>query len=228
MGKSEKADVDIFPSIMCVKPWEYKPYIGAFEQVGIPAIHFDVMDGHYVPNVMLGTDDFNAIREATEIPIDLHIMATEPDGFVSYFDLREGDRCSFHPEVALQPYRMLDNLRKRGIKAGLALSPGVPVSYLEECLSVTDFVMVMAVSPGFAGQTMVPDHLDKLRRLADIACRADHPIELVIDGHTIPENARKMLAAGATGLVVGTSTLLRGGAENFAQNYRTYQEAIRA
>jgi ribulose-phosphate 3-epimerase len=116
-----------------------------------------------------------------------------------------------------------------GVSAGLALSPGVPVGYLEECLDVLDFVMVMAVSPGFAGQKMVPDHLAKLRRIAEITSRANHPIGIVVDGNTTPSNARRMHEAGAAGFVVGTSSLLKDGPSAFSEKYREYQaEIVRA
>jgi ribulose-phosphate 3-epimerase len=113
-----------------------------------------------------------------------------------------------------------------GVSAGLALSPGVPVNYLEECLDVLDFVMVMAVSPGFAGQKMVPDHLDKLRRISEITSRAKHPISIVVDGNTTSSNARRMHEAGATGFVVGTSSLIQGGPGAFSEKYRAYKAEI--
>lgn len=218
--------VKILPSMMCEKPWQMKEYVKAFEEKGTTAIHFDVMDGHYVPNVMLGVDDFDALHEIATLPLDLHIMATTPDDFVKIFKLREGDWCSFHPEVALQPYRILENLRAKGVRAGLALSPAVPVSYVEECRSVIDFVLVMAVSPGFAGQKMVPDHLDKLKRIHDLSMSGDKPFDIIIDGNTTPQNAKKMVAAGATGLVVGTSSLLHEGPEGYGRLYDEYVAEI--
>lgn len=218
----------ILPSIMCEKPWEMRDYVSAFERGNVAAIHFDVMDGHYVPNVMLGVDDFDAVHSLTSLPVDLHIIATNPDDMLKIFRLREGDWCSFHPEVALQPYRLLDSLREKHVRAGLALSPGVPVGYVEECLDLLDFVLVMAVSPGFAGQKMVPDHLQKLRRIKMIVEKADHPIDIIIDGNTTPENARKMIASGATGLVVGTSSLLKEGPEGFERLQKEYLASIAA
>ena len=106
-----KRDVDIYPSVMCCKPWDLEAYVRAFEETGVAGIHFDVMDGHYVPNIMLGSEDFRAIRQLTDLSMDVHIMATEPERFVPYFDLRKGDSVSFHPEVSLQPYRLLESPR---------------------------------------------------------------------------------------------------------------------
>ena len=220
--------VDIYPSIMCSKPWDIKEYVKAFEEAKIAGIHFDVMDGHYVPNVMLGSDDYGALKEITELPIDIHVMSTDPEGFYPIFEPRPGDRYSFHPEVCKQPYRLLERTRQAGAKAGLVLSPGVPVDWVRECLSVTDFVIIMAVSPGFAGQKMVPDHLDKLRRVAEITAQADHPIEIVIDGNTTVPNAKKMLEAGATGLIVGTSSMMKEGPAGFVRLHDQYLHDLEA
>lgn len=214
----------ISPSIMCCTPAEMEPFLREFERHAIDTIHFDIMDGHYVPNVMLGVRDYQFIKKTTRIPVDVHMMCTEPEMFLDIFQPEAGDWVSFHPETARNPYRLLMAIRDRGCRAGLAISPAVPVSYVEEMVGVLDFVLVMAVNPGFAGQKMVPDHLDKLRRIQKIVAGRD--IDIVIDGNTTPENAKAMMAAGATGLVVGTSSLLKGGPTCFAENYRAYTAAI--
>ncbi|MBY4797062.1 ribulose-phosphate 3-epimerase [Collinsella sp. AGMB00827] len=219
--------IDIFPSIMCGKPWELKEYIQAFEEAGVSGIHFDVMDGHYVPNIMLGMDDYQAIRSLTSLPLDIHVMTTNPEGFFNYFlPLSKGDRFCFHPEVCKQPYRLLEKIRREGAKAGIVLSPGEPVSYVKECLGVLDFVLIMAVSPGFAGQTMVPDHLSKISRVHALVSDADHPIEIVIDGNTTVAHATKMVGAGATGLVIGTSSAMAEGPGAFVDLYHDYTNRI--
>lgn len=219
-------DLFIAPSVMCAKPWELLPYIRAFEAAHVGAVHFDVMDGHYAPNIMLGVSEFDAIRSVTDLPLDVHLMCIEPEKFVAYFQLREGDRLSFHPEACRRPRQLLQDLRARGIRAGYALSPSAPVACAEEALDALDFVMAMAVNPGFAGQTMVSDHIEKLRRLRAVLDRADRRIELTVDGNTSIENAREMLRAGATGLVAGTASLMREGPDSFVRLYRAYLEAL--
>ena len=218
--------VTIYPSIMCCKPWEMKDYIKEFENNGIDGIHFDVMDGHYVPNIMLGKDDFDAIRSITDIPIDVHFMCVEPENFFPWFNWKENDRVSFHPEVCKQPYRFLMNIREHGLKAGYAMSPGIPLGYLEEALPVLDFVIFMGVNPGFAGQKFIPNGFEKIARIREIVDKADHKIEIVVDGNTTVENARKMLEYGADGLVTGTSSMLKNGPEYFAECYRNYMASI--
>ena len=120
------------PSILAADFSRLGEQISAMKEGGAQCVHFDVMDGHYVPNVMLGTDDFNAIREVTNIPIDVHFMCTDPERFFTYFNWKENDRLSFHPETAKQPYRLLMAIREKGMKAGYAMSPGIPGLYLEE------------------------------------------------------------------------------------------------
>ena len=216
----------ISPSIMCSTPSDMESYIREFEKVGIDTIHFDVMDGHYVPNVMLGVRDYQAIKRMTDIPVDIHLMCTAPDAFIEIFKPQSGDWVSIHPETALHPYRTLQHIRDLGCKAGIALSPGYPIECIREMASVLDFVLVMAVNPGFAGQKMVPDHLDKLARIRAMIRETGKDIQIIIDGNTNAENARKMVAAGATGLVVGTSSMMKHGPAGLAEGYATYIQAL--
>ncbi|MGI6509352.1 MAG: ribulose-phosphate 3-epimerase [Erysipelotrichaceae bacterium] len=218
--------IGIYPSIMCSKPWEIKDYIKVFEKVGVDAIHFDVMDGHFVPNITLGTGDFEVIRTLSDLPIDAHFMVEEPEKIIPYFNLKENDLCSFHPETTRQPYRLLQSLRNKNIKAGLAISPGTSVDYIENCLEVLDFILVMAVNPGFAGQKMVPDHLKKLAKIKEVTDKAAHKIEIIVDGNTTVPNSISMLEAGADSFVVGTSSMMKYGPEKFEESYKLYLDEI--
>lgn len=218
--------VIILPSIMCSTPQNMDAFVRAFEQNEIPAIHFDVMDGHYVANVMMGVRDYQFLKSITDIPIDLHLMCTEPEMFVEYMNPQPGDWVSFHPETARNPYRLLMAIRDRGCRAGIALSPGVPIAYIEEMAGVLDFVLVMSINPGFAGQKIVPDHPDKLKRIHEMVVRSGKSIQVFIDGNTTTSNARMMLANGADGLVVGTSSILKGGPEFFTEQYAAYLKEI--
>ncbi|MEA5010492.1 MAG: ribulose-phosphate 3-epimerase [Angelakisella sp.] len=211
----------ISPSIMCCKFWDMEKYIRTFEEVGIDTIHFDVMDGHYVNNTMLGTALYKQLKEVTKIPIDLHFMCENPESFIDYFMPEPGDWVSFHPETCRQPYRLLQNLRERGLHPGLALNPGTPLSYLEEDKSMVDFVMLMTVNPGFAGQTMVPDALSKIARIKKLLTENELNADLVVDGNTTFENAKKMKDAGANVFVVGTSSILQS-VDDFRSKYYDY------
>lgn len=220
--------VIISPSIMCVNPWDYPAHVEAFKQAGVDLIHFDVMDGHFVPNVMLGTRDYAALKSITDIPLDLHLMCEEPERILSYFPVSPGDWVSFHPETCRCSYRTLSHIRSLGCKAGLALSPGTQVDVIREFKSVLDFVLVMAVEPGFSGQKMVPDHLDKLRAVHRIIQEYKLDLEVIVDGNTSAANSKEMLKAGATGFVAGTSSMLKNGPESFRHDYDLYLKEILA
>ena len=110
--------VKILPSVMCCEAAEQKGYLKAFEESGVTAIHFDVMDGHYVPNVMLGIRDYNEMKKQTSLPIDVHMMTDKPEEFFEIFQPQAGDWVSFHPETAVNPYRLLQAIRERGCRAG--------------------------------------------------------------------------------------------------------------
>jgi len=220
-------EIKIAPSIMCFRSWELPDYVKAFEEKQIDNIHFDVMDGHFVENIMLGTSLYRDVTELTDLPVDIHLMCYEPERFIDYFSPRKGDRVCFHAgAVCNHPYRLLQRIREKGLLAGLVLDPGTPVSYLEEMKSVIDYVMVMAVNPGFAGQKRVPDCLDKLRRVSELTASCGMDVDIFVDGNTTPESAREMYLAGANGFVVGTSSLLRG-VEYFREHYDGYIGAIR-
>ena len=216
----------ISPSIMCSTPSDMEAYIRQFEKCGIDTIHFDVMDGHFVPNVMLGVRDYQAIKRMTDIPVDIHLMTTAPDVFIDYFNPLPGDWVSFHPETSHHPHRLLQKIQSLGCKAGIALSPGTSVEYVQNMASVFDFVLVMAVNPGFAGQKMVADHLDKQRRIRDVIAATGKHIDIIIDGNTTAANSKLMIEAGATGMVVGTSSMMKEGPGGFERGYRAYIQAL--
>lgn len=206
---------------MCCHAEEYLEYCALFEKAGVDSIHFDVMDGHYVRNIVLGVSNFQDCRRLTKLPIDLHLMAEGPEDFVDYFPLAAGDRACFHPEATRQPYRLLQYIRSKGCLAGLVLNPGTPLSFLEENLDQVDYATLMTVNPGFAGQKMVPNALQKIGRIFDLLSQAGREIDLFVDGNTTFRNAPLMCEAGANGFVVGTSSLLESPAA-FAENYRSY------
>lgn len=220
-------EIKISPSVMCARAWELRDYIQAFEEKRVESIHFDVMDGHFVNNIMLGTSFYRDVIELTDIPVDLHFMCHEPERYLDYFSPRKGDKVCFHASANCNhPYRLLQDIKERGCYAGLVLDPGTPVSCLEEMKSVIDYILVMAVNPGFAGQKRVPDCLDKLRRITNITSQMGINLDIFVDGNTSPESAGEMYIAGANGFVAGTSSLMLG-VEYFREHYDNYVNAIK-
>ena len=200
--------IKISPSVMCCRVEEYKPYLELFEKVGLDSVHFDVMDGKYVKNVMLGTTIYKDIKRLSSLPVDVHIMAWAPEEFIPYYDVQPGDRISFHPETTAQPYKLLQSIKERGCRAGLVLNPGTPLGYLEECVHLVDYVMLMTVNPGFAGQKLIPQGIDRIRDTrAYLEERGYGDLLIEVDGNVSWENIPKMAAAGTDIYVAGTSSL---------------------
>jgi ribulose-phosphate 3-epimerase len=213
---------------MCVRSWELREHIEAFEESQVASIHFDVMDGHFVDNIMLGTSYYEDIKALTDIPVDIHLMCNEPERYLDYFNPRENDWVSFHAGARCNhPYRLLQRIRECGARAGIVLDPGTPVAYIEEVAGILDFVLIMAVNPGFSGQKIVPNNFEKLGRVYKMLESLNVNIDIFVDGNTTVENAGKMYKSGANGFIVGTtSKLLGGGAEQFKSKYRKYINAI--
>lgn len=220
-------EIKVSPSIMCCKIEEYKPYMELFEKVGLDSIHFDIMDGTYVKNVMLGTTIYKDIKRLSTLPVDVHIMSYRPEEYMEYYDIQPGDRISFHPETTAQPYKLLQTIKEKGCMAGLVLNPGTPLSYLEECIQLVDYVTLMTVNPGFAGQKMVPDAPAKIRRVRNLLTAYGRDIDIVVDGNTTLENSQIMRDAGANAFVVGTSSIIRG-LDTFEEQYREYVKILEA
>lgn len=215
--------IKISPSIMCCKTEEFKPYIEKFEKVHLDSIHFDVMDGHFVRNIMLGVTSYQDLKRLTKLPVDLHLMCTDPERFIDIFKVQAGDRVSFHPETTWQPYRLLQQIHELGCKAGLVINPGTSLDCVSECADQLDYVTIMTVNPGFAGQKMVPNALEKIHKVHSLLNEAGREdVDIVVDGNTTYENSRKMRDAGANAFVAGTSSILND-LSGFEHNYQAYK-----
>lgn len=215
-------DKFISPSIMVPKIYEYAEYIKLFDRYNLSVIHFDVIDGHFVPNIMLGSSVFDDLKVMTNIPLDIHLMVTQPENYIPMFNVTEGDWISFHPETTNQPYRLLQTIKELGCRAGLVISPGTPISYVEESIDQLDYVTLMTVNPGFVGQTLVPNTFDKIRRIRDLLDSHANEIDLVVDGNTTPGNSINMAKSGANGFVVGSASNILKSPSTFGKFYKEY------
>lgn len=215
------------PSIMCSKPWDMLTYIRQFEKTDIDMIHYDVMDGNFVPNIMLGTEQYKAIHEVTNLSIDLHLMCQNPDVAINYFDIKKNDRVCFHPQTVSASFSLLKKIKEMGAVAGLAFNPGVPINYIEEHLPYLDFVLIMSVEPGFAGQALLPNAMDKIKRVYDFKINNNLNYDIVVDGNCTSKNVKNMLKMGANQFVVGSALLNNNiEASNFANAYYNYKNEI--
>ena len=207
MGK-----VQLSPSMMCADIFKLAETVHLFEKHNVPYLHIDVMDGVFVPNIMLGTSEIKQLREFSKIPLDIHLMINEPGDRLEWFEPRPGDYVSVHVESTRHLQRVLAKIRSLGAKPMAAINPATPLSAIEEIFPDIEAVLVMCVNPGYAGQKLVPQTLDKIRRLRNMLDDSGFPdIEIEVDGNVTIENAVKMRKAGADIFVAGTSLLFRPG-----------------
>ncbi len=168
-------------------------------------IHVDVMDGHFVPNLSYGTAIVKACKSATNIPLDVHLMVSNPDDTVDWYIDAGADLITVHHEASTHLHRTISHIKSRGCKAGVVLNPATPVDVLEDILDELDMVLLMSVNPGFGGQKFIPRTLDKLHRLRALC--DEHGVDplIEVDGGVGPGNAEELGAAGATVLVAGSA-----------------------
>lgn len=202
----------VSPSMMCADALNLGADAVALEKAGVQYFHYDVMDGDFVPNFMLGPDVIKAVRKVSKVPADIHLMVKNPERHLHLFDLRAGDVVSVHQESTIHLQRTLAAIRQTGAQAAVALNPATPLCTIEDVLPDIDMVLLMTVNPGFAGQKLVPQTLAKITRLRKILDESGYPhVRIEVDGNVSFENAVKMRAAGADLFVAGTSAVFREG-----------------
>jgi len=192
---------------MCADYLNLERDIRLLEQSGVDYLHFDVMDGHFVPNFGLNLDLLKTARRITNLPINVHLMIDNAADYIDAYIDAGCNSLSFHQEPTYHIQRLLQKIKDRGVQAGIALNPATPLSTLEYILSDLDFVLIMTVNPGFAGQALVPATLEKISKLRRMILENKLDIKIQVDGNVSFENIPKMVEAGATMLVGGTSSL---------------------
>lgn len=168
-------------------------------------IHYDVMDGNFVPNLSFGPQQCAAIRPLTKLPIDVHLMVEHPADWVIPFKNAGADCVSIHVEADRHANRTLQLIRANGMKPGIVLNPGTPAAMVHDLLPFVDFVLLMSVNPGFGGQKFIPEIAGKIRELHDEITARGLNVEIEVDGGINPETAKICIDAGATILVAGSS-----------------------
>lgn len=168
-------------------------------------LHYDVMDGHFVPNLSFGIDLLRTVKSATELPVDVHLMISNPDEMVERYLDAGADVVSFHYEATSHAHRLVSLIKDRGAKASVAINPATPVCLLEPILCELDMVLVMTVNPGFGGQRFIESSLRKLRRLRRMCDEQGVSPAIEVDGGITARNAAEVTASGANVLVAGSS-----------------------
>jgi len=195
-------------SLMCADLTNLADSIKELEKAGINYLHIDIMDGAFVPNITLGFDLVNAIKKVTDIPLDVHMMVNEPSKFIDRMNLSENDFLCVHYESEIHIHRTLEMIKNKGCKAGLAIIPGTPVESVKHLTDYIDMLLVMTVSPGFAGQKMFIGAEKKVTEARSLLEEWNCPDTLIeVDGNISLPNGRKLSKCGADIFVLGTSSL---------------------
>lgn len=196
-------DVLIAPSVLSADFTKLGAELDAVRDADL--VHYDVMDGHFVPNLSYGTAILKQVKAATKLPLDVHLMVSNPEVQVPWFLEAGADIISFHLEAATHANRLCAQIREAGAQAAVALNPATPVCLLDSVIEDVDLVLVMTVNPGFGGQSFIPNSVQKVRKLSEL-CR-EHGVSpaIEVDGGIGVGNARDIVEAGANVLVAGSS-----------------------
>jgi ribulose-phosphate 3-epimerase len=214
--------IKIAPSILAADFAALGDCIRAAERGGADLIHVDIMDGHFVPNLTVGPPVVRAVKRVATVPLDVHLMITNPDLFIGAFAEAGASMMSVHVEAVPHLHRTVTFIRSFGLKAGVVLNPSTPVVALEEIAGEVDYVLVMSVNPGFGGQTFIPRSESKVRAVRALLDQAGSRAPVEVDGGVDETNAGRLVSAGASILVAGQAIF---GAKDIAAATRALRAA---
>jgi ribulose-phosphate 3-epimerase len=225
--KSQLPSPKLAPSILAADFGRLVAHCREAIEAGADWLHVDVMDGHFVPNISLGPVVVKALRplsEETGIPLDVHLMISEPDRYLEAFAQAGAHRLTVHVEACPHLHRTVQAIQELGVKAGVTLNPATSLATVEEILPDVDLLLIMSVNPGFGGQAFIASSLPKIRRARQMLDAIGSAAWLEVDGGVTAGNAAEIVAAGATALVAGSSVF--GGGRAVAENVAALRQAI--
>lgn len=198
--------VKVAPSILSADFGRLADEVRAIEQAGADSVHVDVMDGRFVPNLTIGPLVVEAVRKATTLPLDVHLMIVEPEKYIGDFAKAGATIITVHQETCPHLHRTLQQIRAAGAKPSVVLNPSTPLVTIEEVLTEVDQVLLMSVNPGFGGQSFIEATVDKVKRLrAMLDAKGLSAVDIEVDGGINADTAKRVVAAGATVLVAGNA-----------------------
>ena len=201
-----EAYIQIAPSVLAADFSNLGQQVRDVTDAGADLIHVDIMDGQFVPNISFGEVVVDAIRQATHVPLNIHLMVLEPDNLLTTFMKAPTDQIIVHAEACRHLHRTFTQIKDRGHQVGVAINPGTPISAVEEVLPQLDIVLVMTVNPGFGGQSFIPETMDKVKRLREIIRSEGYATQIEVDGGVKADwTAQDSVRAGANILVAGTA-----------------------
>lgn len=216
-------DYILAPSILAADFKELGLEIKKTADNGARYLHFDVMDGMFVPSISFGMPVLSSIRGVTDQVMDVHLMVQEPVRYIEAFKKAGADLVTIHLEACEDVRSTIQKIRECGLKAGLSICPETPASALEDLIKEVDMILVMSVHPGFGGQKFIPESLDKIRRIRRMSVEQGHTVDIQVDGGIYLSNVREVLDAGANVIVAGSAVF--GG--DPGANTRDFMEILR-
>ncbi len=214
-------NIEIAPSILSADFARLGEEIQAVERGGATILHVDVMDGQFVPNITIGLPLVKSIAASTRLPIDAHLMISEPGRYASQFVSAGAQMVSVHVEADAHLHRTLMSIKSAGAQAGIVLNPATPIGAIEEALQFADYVLVMSVNPGFGGQKFIPQSIDKVKRLRQLIVDRQLNARIEIDGGIDRTNIETVVAAGAEIIVAGSAVFGASDAETAVKELRS-------
>lgn len=196
--------IKLAPSILSADFANLQRDIELVEKNGADYIHIDVMDGQFVPNITLGPNVVKAIRPITKLPLDVHLMITQPENYIHAFAEAGADIIGVHAEATPHIHRAIQMILNENVKAEIVINPGTPVAAIQHVLSMCDQVLVMTVNPGFGGQSFIEETVAKIKELAQLKEKNGYHYDIEVDGGIVPKTAQICLEAGANVFVAGS------------------------
>lgn len=217
--------IRLAPSILAADFANLGSEIAAATRGGADQVHVDVMDGHFVPNITIGVPVVKSLRKATSLPLDVHLMITDPDRYIEPFIDAGANMVSVHVEVLPHLHRTISQIKKLGAKAGAVLNPSTAVSTIENVAADLDFVLVMSVNPGFGGQVFIPQSLKKIQAIRALLDACGNPAPIEVDGGIDLTTVESVVKAGAEWLVAGNAIFGSANAEQAARAIKDKAQA---
>ncbi|AMG60896.1 ribulose-phosphate 3-epimerase [Staphylococcus lugdunensis] len=194
----------LYPSLLSADFSQLNQELHKLEQAGVDGLHFDVMDGQFVPNISVGFPVLEAVRRETTLPIDVHLMIAQPERYIEQFAQAGADFISVHVEATPHIHRALELIKLQNIKAGVVINPGTPVELIKPVLSIVDYVLVMTVNPGFGGQQFIQSCVAKVQQLAELKAINSYDFDIEVDGGINDQTIKLCAEAGASMFVAGS------------------------